>query len=642
MVFIPSYAQVHLIGGVDFKTGATVMNMSDAELSAASIKVVRSGNNMAFYINGSQFGTTQTYSEEFVKIGVKAHRVVADLINFKVTGTEYVEPTEEWTSWTTEDFEDSEIDVPEYESNSVTAADDKLTVDLSVNADANDFTKEAVVSFNKEFIGDFKVEYTLNYLSVSNTGVRYLMFTVGDAYALMYCPYNADVQLLGSTTYDTKRLTSMAFSATNVTFRVVRSGDDLSFYVNGDKIGDTQTYSAETAKFGFKAHRVTAEIVDFKTQGTVKEVIVDPDEGKTFVNWTTEDFDDSEKHVPDYDGNSITAENDKLTISLSKDTDQNSSAYDSSVAFKKVYEGDFTLEFTLKYLSADHTGLRYVMFTVGGYGVAYCPYCEKIHFYNGTEYHGDGLIEEPEFKGVTEFRFRVVVENGKLNVKVNETSLTEQTYTEQETALGFNARRTISEISDWKIAGSVKTPASEVSTDVFRFVTATGAENPTFVINRNLGSTAFATENADLTAVKYVAANGQKVSITSVNYSFAAAGDMMPSLIFLTSATPAVGDKITVNAGFSFMLNGEKISTAKTYVAEYTENGWTGVYATMGENASVSVGTAYVGEYSSPNSVIVDFGLAGIKGGSSYFDDATSGYPLPKLWASSPQALGTF
>ena len=95
---------------------------------------------------------------------------------------------------------------------------------------------------------------------------------------------------------------------------------------------------------------MTAEIVDFKTQGTVKEVIVDPDEGKTFVNWTTEDFDDSEKHVPDYDGNSITAENDKLTISLSKDTDQNSSAYDSSVAFKKVYEGDFTLEFTLKYL----------------------------------------------------------------------------------------------------------------------------------------------------------------------------------------------------------------------------------------------------------------------------------------------------
>lgn len=626
LVFIPSYAQVHLIGGVDFKTGATVMNMSDAELSAASIKVVRSGNNMAFYINGSQFGTTQTYSEEFVKIGVKAHRVVADLINFKVTGTEYVEPTEEWTSWTTEDFEDSEIDVPEYESNSVTAADDKLTVDLSVNADANDFTKEAVVSFNKEFIGDFKVEYTLNYLSVSNTGVRYLMFTVGDAYALMYCPYNADVQLLGSTTYDTKRLTSMAFSATNVTFRAVRSGDDLSFYVNGDKIGDTQTYSAETAKFGFKAHRVTAEIVDFKTQGTVKEVIVDPDEGKTFVNWTTEDFDDSEKYVPDYDGNSITAENDKLTISLSKDTDQNSSAYDSSVAFKKVYEGDFTLEFTLKYLSADHTGLRYVMFTVGGYGVAYCPYCEKIHFYNGTEYHGDGLIEEPEFKGVTEFRFRVVVENGKLNVKVNETSLTEQTYTEQETALGFNARRTISEISDWKIAGSVKTPASEVSTDVFRFVTATGAENPTFVINRNLGSTAFATENADLSAVKYVAANGQKVSVTSVNYSFAAAGDMMPSLIFLTSAKPAVGDKITVNAGFSFMLNGEKISTAKTYVAEYTENGWTGVYATMGENASVSVGTAYVGEYSSPNSVIVDFGLTGVKGGSSYFDDATSGW----------------
>lgn len=626
LVFIPSYAQVHLIGGADFKTGQIVRNMSDKELNAASIKVVRSGNNMAFYINGSQFGTTQTYSEEFVKIGVKAHRVVADLINFKVTGTEYVEPTEEWTSWTTEDFEDSVIDVPEYESNSVTAAGDKLAVDLSVNADANDFTKEAAVSFNKEFIGDFKVEYTLNYLSLSNTGVRYIMFTVGDAYALMYCPYNADVQLLQSTVYDTKRLTSMAFAADNATFRAVRSGDELSFYVNGDKIGDTQTYSAETAKFGFKAHRVTAEIVDFKTQGTVKVIPVDPDAGKTFVDWTTEDFEDSEKHVPDYDGNSITAADDKLTIFLSKDTDQNSSAYDSSVTFNKVYEGDFTLEFTLKYLSDDHTGLRYVMFTLGGYGIAYCPYCEKIHFYNGTEYHGDGLIEEPLFQGVTEFRFRIVAENGKLSVKVNDISFTEQTYTEQETSFGFNARRTVSEICDWKIAGSVKTPANEVSTDAFRFVKATGAANPTFVINRNLGSTAFATENADLSAIKYVAANGQKVSVTSVNYSFASAGDMMPSLIFLTSAAPAVGDKITVNAGFSFALNGEKISTAKTYVAEYTENGWTGVYATMGETVTVAAGTITVGQYTSADAIVIDFGLAGVKGGSSYFDDATSGW----------------
>lgn len=628
LVFIPSYAQVHLIGGVDFKTGATVMNMSDAELSAASIKVVRTGNNMAFYINGSQFGTTQTYSEEFVKIGVKAHRVVADIINFRVTGTEYVEPVEEWTSWTTEDLEDAEIDVPEFENNSVSTANGKLAFDLSNDAPATDFDKQATVSFNKEFVGDFKVEYSLNYFSVSNSGPRYLMFTVGNAYALMYCPYNTDVQLLGSTTYDTKRLISKSFSANSGTFRVVRSGDELSFYVNGDRIGDSQPYTAETARFGFKAHRVTAEVYDFKTQGTVKEVIVDPDEGKTFVEWTGGDFDDSVKYVPEYDGNSITVADDKLKISLSKDTNKDSDAYDSSVTFNKVYEGDFTLEFTLNYLSttSDYSGLRYVMFTVGGYGIAYCPFCEKIHFYKDAKYHGDGLIEEPEFKGVTEFRFRVVVENGKLSVKVNDILFTEQTYTAQETELGFNARRTISEISAWKIAGSVKTPGNAVSTDVFRFVTALGAEAPTFVINRNLGAIAFPTENAGLSAVNYVAASGKKVSVESVNYSFAAAGDMMPSLIFRTSATPAVGDKITVNAGFSFYVNGEKISTAKTYVAEYTENGWTGVYATMGETASVSVGTAYVGEYSSPNSVIVDFGLAGIKGGSSYFDDATSGW----------------
>lgn len=617
---------VYLLNGANYDAALGNSLHKQAISGELTVKFQRVGNELTLYVNGEQFGETQQYTAKTAKFTVKVRRLVAEVSDISVLGTQAEAPVSK--QWTSEDFADSVIDVPEFENNSVSTANDKLAFDLSNDAPATDFDKQATVSFNKEFVGDFKVEYSLNYFSVSNSGPRYLMFTVGNAYALMFCPYNTDVQLLGSTTYDTKRLISKSFSANSGTFRVVRSGDELSFYVNGDRIGDPQPYTAETARFGFKAHRVTAEVYDFKTQGTVKEVIVDPDEGKTFVEWTGGDFDDSVKYVPEYDGNSITVEDDKLKISLSKDTNTDSDAYDSSVVFNKVYEGDFTLEFTLNYLSttSDYSGLRYVMFTVGGFGIAYCPYCEKIHFYKDAKYHGDGLIEELEFKGVTEFRFRVVVENGKLSVKVNDTLFTEQTYTEQETELGFNARRTISEISAWKIAGSVKTPGNAVSTGVFRFVTALGAEAPTFVINRNLGAIAFPTENAGLSAVNYVAASGKKVSVESVNYSFAAAGDMMPSLIFRTSATPAVGDKITVNAGFSFYVNGEKISTAKTYVAEYTENGWTGVYATMGETASVSVGTAYVGEYSSPNSVIVDFGLAGIKGGSSYFDDATSGW----------------
>ena len=593
--------------------------------SEFTVKFVRNGDVLSLFIDGELLGSASGITAEKTQFTMKARRVICELSGIRGSG-DVATPVKPWTS---EDFAASAIDVPEFENNSVSTANDKLTFDLSANAGATDFTKEATVSFDKEYAGDFAIEYTLNYLSVSNTGVRYLMFTIGDSYALMYCPYNADVQLLQSTTYDTKRVASMSFSANEGTFRVVRSGNKLSFYVNGNKLGDTQTYSGETAKFGFKAHRVTADISDFKAEGTVKEepvIPVDPDAGKTFVNWGTADFADSEKDIPEYDGNYVAAEDDKLTISLSKNTAADSAGYDSSVTFGKVYEGDFTLEFTLTYLSVDHTGLRYVMFTAGGYGIAYCPYCEKIHFYRGEEYHGDGLIEEPEFKGVTQFRFRIVAENGKLNVKVNDTAFTEQDYTETETVFGFKARRTISGISDWKIAGSVKTAGNAVSTDVFRFVAATGAETPTFAINRNLGSVAFATENADLSAVKYLSANGQKVSVTSVNYSVSAAGDMMPSLLFLTSAKPAVGDKITVNAGFSFTANGEKISTAKTYVAEYTANGWTGLYATAGETISVAAGTVTVGTHTSSDALVIDFGLMGVKGASSYFDDATSGW----------------
>ena len=193
-----------------------------------------------------------------------------------------------------------------------------------------------------------------------------------------------------------------------------------------------------------KTHALAHALLDsdvYQAMKTAEEqAMVDPDAGKTFVNWGTADFADSEKDIPEYDGNYVAAEDDKLTISLSKNTAADSAGYDSSVTFGKVYEGDFTLEFTLTYLSVDHTGLRYVMFTAGGYGIAYCPYCEKIHFYRGEEYHGDGLIEEPEFKGVTQFRFRIVAENGKLNVKVNDTAFTEQDYTETETVFGFKAQ----------------------------------------------------------------------------------------------------------------------------------------------------------------------------------------------------------
>ena len=492
--------------------------------SEFTVKFVRNGDVLSLFINGELLGSASGITADKTQFTMKARRVICELSGIRGSG-DVAAPVKSWTS---EDFAAAAIDVPEFENNSVSTANDKLTFDLSANAGATDFTKEATVSFDKEYTGDFAIGYTLNYLSVSNTGVRYLMFTIGDSYAMMYCPYNADVQLLQSTTYDTKRVASMFFSANEGTFRVVRSGNELSFYVNGNKLGDTQVYASEKAKFGFKAHRVTAEISDFKAEGEVKEepvIPVDPDAGKTFVNWGASDFADSVKNVPEYDGNFIAAEEDKLTISLSKNTAADSADYDSSVTFGKVYEGDFTLEFTLNYLSADHTGLRYVMFTAGGYGIAYCPYCEKIHFYRGEEYHGDGLIEEPEFKGVTQFRFRIVAENGKLNVKVNDTAFTEQDYTETETSFGFKARRTISGISDWKIAGSVKTAGNVVSTDVFRFITATGAEMPTFAINRNLGSVAFATENADLSAVKYIPANGQKVSVTSVNYSVSAAGD---------------------------------------------------------------------------------------------------------------------
>ncbi len=626
LVFIPSYAQVHLIGGVEFNTGATHMNMSDAELSAASIKVVRTGNNMTFYINGSQFGTTQSYTEEFVKIGVKAHRVIADIINFKVTGTEYVEPVEEYTYWTSEDFANSVIKVPSYGENKITTTNDMLGVDLSNDVSPSDFSYEASVAFKKQYKGDFTLKYTIEYLSTGNSDIRYLMVTVGDSYALMLCPYNANVQLLASTTYDTARKASVGLTANVAEYSIKRIGDKLYFYVNGNQLGDPQDYTDELVSFGVKAHRVTANVKNFGIIGEEYIAPVDPDEGKVFVNWGSEDFADSVIRVPEYEGNAITTDGDKVNVNLSVSTVANTDAYDSSITFNKKYQGDYTLEFTMEYISTSHKDLRYAMFVAGEYGIAYCPYCEKVHVYKGEEYHvGENLLKETEFKNVTEFRFRIVAQGNKITLKVNDTELGTYEKTEDETIFAIKGRRTVFEIRDFKISGEAVVPADEASTDVFRFVAATGIKTPAMIINRNLGSNAFVLENVNSETVSYVTASGETKTLKSVNYSLNGAADLTPALLFRFDGEPTVGDVLTVKAGFSFTLNENTVQTVKTYKATYTADGWSAYYIEHGD-ITVAAGTVKVGNVASPDSVLVNFGIKGVSGGESYFVDGTSGW----------------
>ena len=626
LVFIPSYAQVHLIGGVEFNTGATNRNISDAELSAASIKVVRTGNNMSFYINGSQFGTTQSYNEEFVKIGIKAHRVIADIINFKVTGTEYVEPVEEYTYWTGEDFANSTVNVPSYGENKITTASDMLGVDLSNAVSPDDFSYEASVAFKKQYKGDFTLKYTIEYLSTGNSGTRYLMVTVGDSYALMLCPYNADVQLLASTTYNTARKASVELRADVAEYSIKRIGDKLYFYVNGNQLGDPQDYNGEYVSFGVKAHRVTANVKNFGIIGEEYIAPVDPDEGKVFVNWGSEEFADSVINVPEYEDNSISTDGDKVSVNLSVSTAAATDAYDSSITFNKKYQGDYTLEFTMEYLSTSHTNLRYAMFIVGEYGIAYCPYCEKIHVYNGEEYHvGENLLRETEFKNVTEFRFRIVALGNKITLKVNDTELGTYEKTQDQTIFAIKGRRTVFEIRDFKIAGEAVVPADEASTDVFRFVAATGSKTPAMIINRNLGSNAFVLENVNSDAVSYVTASGETKTLKSVNYSLNGAADLTPALLFRFDGEPTVGDVLTVKTGFSFTLGENTVQTIKTYQATYTADGWSSYYIEHGD-ITVAAGTVKVGNASSPDSVLVNFGIKGVAGGESYFVDGTSGW----------------
>ena len=626
IVCLPSSEQVHLIGGTDFNTSATFVHMSDAELSSATFKVVRAGNNMTFYINGSQFGTTQSYTEETVSIGVKAHRVVADITGVTVTSTEYTEPAEEYVYWTSADFANSVINIPSYGDNAITTDGDKVRVDLSKDVTADDFSYQASVVFKKQYKGDFVLKYTIDYLSTSNTGHRYIMVTVGDSYALLLCPYNADVQLLASTTYDSRRQASVTMNDNTAEYTVKRVGDLLYFYVNDAQLGEAQTYTDELVTFGIKAHRVTAEITDFRISGEEYIAPVDPDAGKVFVNWTSKDYADSVINVPAYGENAVTTTNDKLNVSLSADTDANTDAYDASVVFGKKYDGDYTIEFTMEYLSVTHTNLRYLSFVAGEYTLTYCPYCEKLHVYKGEGYHvGENLVKEIEFKNVTEFRFRIVAEGSKITVKVNDTDVGDFEKKESVTEFAVKARRTIFEIRDLKIAGSTVVSPYEASTDVLRIVSATGTKTPAMIINRNLGSNAFALENVNKDAVSYVTASGETKTLKSVNYSLNSASDLTPALLFRFDGEPTENDVLTVKAGFSFDLNGETVSLPTAYKAVYTNGGWNTYYIRHGE-VTVKAGTATVGSVSSPDSVLVDFGIKGVAGGATYIVDGTSGW----------------
>lgn len=641
---VASNAAVYLTEGTNTTSGTSV-SMSDDQLNGAVIRFEVKSNKLTMFLNGTQFGTEQDYASAVTTFSITANRVKAEISNVSVTG-EAVSAGQiegEEHVWAQADYENSEISVPQYEGNSLSVADKKIAVSLSAAVGAEDYSYDASARFLNTYTGDFSVRFTYKYLSVSHTQTRWFMFTVGDAYSFLHVPSDPFIYLTrGKSTGDRiasaqKSDAEMAEIQMEIT---VREGS-IYFYINGSQFGTVQPYNVENTQFSIRAHRVAAEVSDVSVTGNLLK-----EEGEKDV-WTKEIFADSEIDVPQYSDNGVTfTDNDEFRLSLSSATDQNSNEYDASVRFARMYEGNFTATFKYTYEVPDdgtYTGTRHFMFTVGdAYSVAHNPYNAQFQLVRGTNIAG-GIVsgiavdDAAARSGVT---VKIVVNAGALSIYVNGAVLADAVeYTNEQTGFSVTARRVMAKISDFEVFGTVVqkqeeeiipvTPSNNASTDEFRFITAAGTTNPTFIINRNLGGNPYTLTEIAADKVVYEKAGGGHKALKEVKYSMRLIGDICPCLSFVFDGAAETGDRIVVKKGFTFKdYNGNELGLQLNgnYVAEFTQNGWQGNYVIMGKEASVSSGTVTVGDFTSAGSILIDFDLAGVAGGASYFDDEASGW----------------
>ena len=145
----------------------------------------------------------------------------------------------------------------------------------------------------------------------------------------------------------------------------------------------------------------------------------------------------------------------------------------------------------------------------------------------------------------------------------------------------------------------------------------------TFVVNKHLGKNPFDVTSLTTDKVSYSEADGGTRTLSKVSYSW---NDFLPKLSFSfaedttgeSGVEYAVGDSITISAGFSFKnWDGSDlgINVTQDYTVTYTQDGWVGTFL---DSALTNITVTN----RNPGGIDVDFGISGVSANQIVMDSA--------------------
>ncbi len=303
------------------------------------------------------------------------------------------------------------FEVKEGETGAVSLADDKITVNLSTET----VQGETSLLLDKKY-GEFALTFKFNYTSASHTGERYATIKIGD-YSVKYYPYNGNLQVLFG--IDAQPI-AMAFAGSlpeEIAFKIrvidgklyvsandtpLVTSEDNDYIVSG--LTKPQTIGIYAYRVGF----VMSEMNLYCGEDGVERVQKDV--------YDSEALKKSSAVVPEYEGNTVSFDDDKITFALSKDTPEASPDYDASVTLGKTYRGDFQIDFDLNYGDlTGYTQTRFLEIQLGGVSFVIKPSEEKVLAMRGTHNAPASGVYATEAKAeYLTGRMTVKLENGNV------------------------------------------------------------------------------------------------------------------------------------------------------------------------------------------------------------------------------------
>lgn len=308
----------------------------------------------------------------------------------------------------------------EKEKDAVSLENNKVTVNLSTATGLSDTS----LILNKTY-EEFVLKYTLTYTSTGHTGERYANVKVGD-YTLRYYPYNDQFQVLDK---DGTLVASCYEGALSqhltVVVEVKLIAGKLSVTVDEEELTKKDSDCIVSGITGYQEIGIYANRVGFEMSaislchGVGQDRVVEP---ATFT-YDSQALKDSTVTVPEYTGNSVSLENDKIKFVLSNDTAHDSAAYDAQVVLNKKHKGDFEISFDLTY-ETGHTQTRFLAISIGGVTYKIDPSNEKVFAYRG-EYNNptSTTYETAQNASYMSGKFTIKLENGNLRFYHGETQL---------------------------------------------------------------------------------------------------------------------------------------------------------------------------------------------------------------------------